>query len=110
MFTRKMLAAGVLVGLGVFAPALAAGADDYVNTVPPTTPSSVEGTVVTRATVRTDPTSTKPTVLGATQTRGLAGLPVTGGDIAELTIVGLASVATGTVLVRRSRRSSPQPA
>jgi hypothetical protein len=104
MMTRKMLAAGALVALGVFAPVLSASADDYVNH---STPSSVEGTVVTRGSVRNDP---KPTVLAATRTRGLAGLPVTGGDIAELTVIGLASLATGTVLVRRSHRTSGQPA
>ncbi|HEV7887333.1 MAG TPA: LPXTG cell wall anchor domain-containing protein [Acidimicrobiales bacterium] len=36
-----------------------------------------------------------------------AGLPVTGGDIAGMTIVGLAAIGTGTVLVRRSRKSTP---
>lgn len=38
-------------------------------------------------------------------------LPVTGTDIAGLTIVGLAAIAGGTVLARRSRpRAEPQTA
>jgi hypothetical protein len=33
-----------------------------------------------------------------------AGLPVTGGDVAELTIIGLALVAGGTIIRRTARR------
>jgi hypothetical protein len=48
---------------------------------------------------------TRPTeVLGVQATRG--GLAVTGGDVAGLTVMGLAFIGVGTVLVRRSR---PQP-
>lgn len=32
------------------------------------------------------------------------GLPITGGDVAGLTVVGFAAVGAGTVLVRRTRR------
>ena len=44
-------------------------------------------------------------VLGESITRSSGGdtLPVTGGDIAGLVAVGAGAIATGTVLVRRSR-------
>ena len=51
-------------------------------------------------------------VLGTTETRGqvLAAeqtLPVTGGDIAGLAILGVSLVGVGTVVVRRTRRTAP---
>lgn len=102
MFRRKMVVAGAAVALGVLAPMAMAAADDYVDQSIPTVPPSVEGTILTR--------TPKPQVLGENQSRG-ASLPVTGGDIAELTFIGLAAVGTGTVLVRRSRRANaPEPA
>ena len=44
-------------------------------------------------------------VLGESQSRSSAGdtLPVTGGDIAGMVAVGAGAIATGAVLVRRSR-------
>lgn len=44
-------------------------------------------------------------VLGESVTRSGGGdtLPVTGGDIAGLVVVGAGAIATGTILVRRSR-------
>jgi LPXTG-motif cell wall-anchored protein len=66
---------------------VAAAADDYVGTPPPTVLGE---------------TLQKPVVAAATQTRS-AGLPVTGGDIAGLTFVGIGAIGLGTVLVRRRR-------
>ena len=40
-------------------------------------------------------------VAGAADSRGL---PITGGDVAGLSVVGFAAIGAGTVLVRRTRR------
>lgn len=78
-----------VVALGLFAgPVLAAHADDYVGA---------------ETAVRHDPSG--PKVLGNDVARS-SGLAVTGGDIAELTAIGLGAVGIGTVLVRRSRRTA----
>lgn len=106
MNARKLLLVGAVAAFGVLAPVAASADDNYVNTsVPTTTPPTVEGTILTRTS-----DGPKPSVLGSTQTRAPGGLPVTGGDIAELALIGAGAVATGTVLVRRSRRPSAQPA
>ncbi|MDP8993062.1 MAG: hypothetical protein M3N31_08455 [Actinomycetota bacterium] len=44
---------------------------------------------------------------GTNGTDGNNGLPVTGGDIVGLTVMGLGALGVGTVLVRRSRRPVP---
>lgn len=66
-------------------------AQDYVGRTPPTVPvePKVLGQVETRAggTGATDP------------------IPITGGDVAGLTAIGMAAVATGAVLLRRGRRA-----
>jgi hypothetical protein len=78
-----------LVAFGIFAaPAVAARADDYVGS---------------DTTVRTK--TSDPVVLGNSVARS-SGLAVTGGDVAELAVIGLAAVGAGTVLVRRSRRTA----
>lgn len=43
---------------------------------------------------------------GAAQTAPTGSLPITGGDAVGLAVIGAAAVATGTVLVRRSRRDA----
>jgi hypothetical protein len=96
MKVRKLLFAGAAV-VAVAGIPTAAMADPYVGT----TGGDVLGTTQSRGNTGQ--------VAGTTQSRG-AGLPVTGGDIAGMTIVGLAAVGTGTVLVRRSRRTTSSPA
>jgi hypothetical protein len=91
MKLRKLLMAGAIAAVVVGLPA-AAMADDYTGN----NGSSVLGTQLTRSAPAAAPAST---------TRG-AGLPVTGGDIAGMTAIGLAAVGTGTAMVRRSRRRS----
>ncbi|MDQ1403790.1 MAG: hypothetical protein QOG03_2106 [Actinomycetota bacterium] len=77
-----------LFALGLFTgPVVAAHADDYVGS---------------NTTVRS---SSGPAVLGSNVSRS-SGLAVTGGDVAELAVIGLAAVGAGTVLVRRSRRTA----
>lgn len=86
-----MFLAASAVGLAVLSgPALAQTADDgaYVG----------GETVVRGGELHRDPQ-------GDGDTRGRA-LPVTGGDIAGLVAIGAAAVGTGTVLVRRTRRSA----
>jgi hypothetical protein len=92
MKVRKLLFAGAAAVAVVGIPT-AAMADPYVGTKG----GDVLGTTQTRGNTGQ--------VAGTTQSRG-AGLPVTGGDIAGMTVVGLAAVGTGTVLVRRSRRTA----
>jgi hypothetical protein len=77
-----------LVVAGALAAPAAAGADPYVGNDTP----QVKGEDLVRG---------SGDVAGNTESRGL---PITGGDVAGLTALGLASVGTGTVLVRRSRR------
>ena len=47
------------------------------------------------------PETTKPTVLGTTQTRGMA---LTGGDVVGLVAIGGGAVAVGTALVLAARK------
>lgn len=92
MKARKMFLAGAIAaaGLGVSAPAFAQ--TDYVS--PPG--DEVLGTDLSRTT----PAATAPTDAAG------GSLPVTGGDIVGLTVIGAAAMGTGIVLVRRSRRTA----
>ncbi len=77
---------GGLAATAALALPTAASAQDYVNGEKP----QVQGESVDRPRAQAD-----------TETRG--GLPITGGDVAGLTAIGVAAVGVGTVLVRRSR-------
>ena len=95
MKIRNMLvAAAVLVGVTA-APAVAQ--TKYVGGK-----TEVKGNTETRPA----PLNPGAQVSGAGDSRssGAGGLPITGGDMAGLTALGLAAVGTGSVLVRRSRR------
>ena len=96
MKAHRALLAVAAFGVAVVGPARVAVADDY----PIKRLTEVEGVQLVRA---PDPTVR---VLDVT-TAAPAGttLPVTGGDIAGLTVMGLGAVGVGTVLVRRSRRT-----
>ena len=59
------------------------------------------GTVPTVGGTSTVPETTPPTVLGRTETRGLA---VTGGDVLGLVAIGGGAVAVGSALVLAARR------
>lgn len=85
----KQLLTGIAVTAALAVPT-AASAQDYVNQEQP----DVAGITDTR-------TDTAP----ADDSRG-GSLPITGGDIAGLTAIGLAAVGAGAVLVRRSRRAT----
>jgi LPXTG-motif cell wall-anchored protein len=77
-----------LVLAGAAAPA-ASAAEDYITNNPP----QVLGETLTR----------KPAAAGTSAARSL---PITGGDMAGLTALGLGAIATGSVMVRRSRRTA----
>lgn len=128
---RRILTFSALVFAMMFASAVAAGAqDDGYGGTPPvqTPPAEVGGDVVTPgtpatpanpagpgtpATPATPANSTKPAavVKGDVVTRPLAadvsrgGLPVTGGDLVGLTVLGLAAIGVGTALVATRRRN-----
>lgn len=98
---RLVLATGIAVG-SVITPAVAsAQTDPYVSRPPEVSgidegrPTEVAGVEVERA---------APAVAGQGET-----LPVTGGDVVGLTVIGVAAIGAGTVLVRRARRA-PSPA
>lgn len=65
----------------------------------PETPATTQPPEAPPTTVVTVPTTT-PTAHGS-------ALPITGGDILSLSLLGAAAFAAGTVLVRRTRRSRP---
>lgn len=90
MSTRsRILAVGVAVGALVGVPSVAAWADEYVGPPPTVKGESFTRTTVQASTARRDP-----------------GLPITGGDIAGLTMAGVGAIGIGTVLVRRGRTRS----
>ena len=51
----------------------------------------------------------EPAVQASSQTAPVtpSSLPLTGGDVAGLTLIGLVLVGGGTILVRRTRRPAP---
>jgi LPXTG-motif cell wall-anchored protein len=70
-----------------------------------TTTTVPDGDQVDAATVSATPAA-PGTQVAATSATNEATLPMTGGDIAGLTILGGGAFAVGAVLVRRSRRSN----
>lgn len=93
---RRSLVGAVLLALVVtiWAPMAAAEDDPYVNPTPPTVAPFEE---------ERDPPTTE-TVLGTTQSRG--PLPLTGGDVIGLVILGGGLAGVGLVLRAGSRRRS----
>lgn len=95
---RRWVAAAVLsVALLSGAPGALAAPDDYVGRTPPTVPTDpvepkVLGQVETRAATQTGTGATDP-------------IPITGGDVVGLTVLGVAAIAAGTALLRRGRRA-----
>lgn len=102
--TAMTLLAGASLLLA--APALAAD-ETYTTTPPSTVCVAANGAVSTNP---ADCTEVLPTVLENTtvpsrvraQDSG-SSLPVTGGDITQLAIIGAGAVALGSLLVRKSR-------
>lgn len=105
----------VLVGsltLFVVAPNFAAAqsAPDYPGPAAPGVPTEVAGVVI----ARNPSAAPAPVVAGTQASRGATGaaaptgqaLPVTGGDIAGLVVLGFGAIGTGGVLLRRSRARS----
>jgi LPXTG-motif cell wall-anchored protein len=93
MNVRRLVVGAALAG-AVLAPQAAASAQTAEGGPYDLPTAEVKGTQF----------ETRPTeVAGVQSTRTL---PVTGGDVAGLTVLGLAFIGVGTVLVRRGR---PQP-
>lgn len=90
---RRMVAAVTLaLGMGLAVPA-AAGAQGNDDTY-----------VGGQQLVRGEQLQPAPAVRGVRAQRAQEGLPVTGGDLMGLTIMGLGAIGAGTILVRRTRR------
>lgn len=86
---------GMAIAITLAIPGVAA-AEDYVNQEQPK--------VLGEGQARTD-AEPAPAAASAGDTRG-GSLPITGGDVAGLTAIGVAAVGVGTALVRRSRRAT----
>ena len=115
---KKLVMAGIVAALWVAVP----GTAGATHCPPDQTYPCVHGTEVTRP----PDTPTPPRQVQGTQgarsaavdadaadatdgTDGTGtggGLPVTGGDVVGLTAMGLGALAVGSVLVRRSRRTT----
>lgn len=91
----RLLAAGT-VAAGVMLPAVALaqeGGDEYPTpSSTPEVPSTVPGTVTAGGSTAVDTSG------------GGGSLPVTGGQIAGLTLIGLGVTGAGVVMVRLGRR------
>lgn len=87
----RRIAVGVLASLAVFAPATA-GAQDYPG-------GTTDERVLSDQQDRPAADPGTGAVAAAQQT-----LPVTGGDLLGLTVLGVGLVGGGAVVVRRSRR------
>lgn len=99
---RRRLAGTVfLIGMLGTASAALAG-PEYVGRTPPTVPNDPGAAKVLGQ------AETRGTATGGTATGGTGAtdpIPITGGDVAGLTAIGIAAVATGAVLLRRGRRA-----
>lgn len=82
------------VALLVFAPTAADAKDDYIRE-----PVAVQGVELARPA-----SAPAPVVLSQEADPDDDRIPITGGDVVGLTVMGLASVAVGTALTRRARR------
>jgi LPXTG-motif cell wall-anchored protein len=115
MKTRTSVAvAAFLLGMSIGVPALAAQTAYPLQTAT-TVAGDTGDTGDTGETGKTGDTGTGDTAdTGDQETAGAAAdrsgqaagsLPVTGGDVIGLTLLGAGALAAGTVLVRRTRRS-----
>lgn len=98
--TKKTLTLSAVLGflmLMVLAPA-ASAQNDYSN---PTTPQESPPVVENDGQDRSE-------VLGEEVERSTEVLPVTGGDIIGLAVIGLGAAASGTAVVAASRRRKHQ--
>jgi hypothetical protein len=91
----KVFAAGVALSAVAGAPSTALAAEDYVGKTPPQEEDRVLGTTFSR----------EPQVESVRTSRApeAGGLPITGGDVAGMTLIGFGAVALGSVLLRRGR-------
>lgn len=90
-----MVRGSLLVGavaLLALAPTAAGAQDDYIRE-----PVAVQGVEIARP-------ASAPVVLSQEADPDDDRIPITGGDVVGLTVMGLASVAVGTALTRRARR------
>jgi hypothetical protein len=95
---RRSLVAAAFVTVGVGLPSAAAAQTLYTGTPTPNVGRADVG-------ARPAPSAAAGRILRA-QAESSTSLALTGADIAELGLIGLGAVTTGTVLVRRSRRTT----
>lgn len=97
----KTRVVGLGIGLGMtavaFMPGVAHAADSNCGYTGCTNPSVPPSNPPGNQTVTSDPFANQAPS---------GGLPFTGADVAGMTIIGVAALATGSVLVYRSRRSA----
>ncbi len=97
--TRKVCVtvAAAAVAFTVGMPAAVSAQGLYTGT-----PAPNAGTADTSAPAA----SSSRVVAASVRTQGSSGLALTGSDVAGLGLVGLGAVATGSILVRRGRRTA----
>jgi LPXTG-motif cell wall-anchored protein len=101
-----VLAVGLILPLGASAASaqVCAPTDDYCtevdNSDSEVLPGNVE--VPTGAPAQAEVPGPAPAAAQAPS----GGLPLTGGDVVGMTVIGAGAIAVGTVLVRRSKRAS----
>lgn len=94
--TKKVAIAGAALVAWIAVPAGAWAQVGYTGL-----PPEVQGSELRR-----DPQVLGSEVSSETAVDESGDLPVTGGDLVGLTVIGLGAVGAGTVFVRRSRRST----
>jgi LPXTG-motif cell wall-anchored protein len=101
MKTRTSVAAAAfLLGLGISAPIASAYPLQHNSDETTTTSTSAPTT-----TTITDPGDDPGDELGEETTQASGSLPVTGGDVVGIALIGAGAVAAGTLLVRRTRKA-----
>jgi LPXTG-motif cell wall-anchored protein len=110
---RKLAAAGVLVvglalplGTGVASAQQCRVDDDYCNPDTPEVDSSDEEVLPEEIVAKPAQAEIpEEAAVPASQEAPSGSLPLTGGDVVGMSIIGAGAIAVGTVLVRRSKRS-----
>lgn len=103
---RRLLFFCVFVFAATLASGAAAGAQTEVPEYGGNPPVEVDPNEVINTGGEPGPTEA---VLGDVVTRpsaGVGGLPVTGGDLVGLTVIGLGAIGAGTLLVTARRRTA----
>jgi LPXTG-motif cell wall-anchored protein len=93
-----VVAAAFLLGLGIGAPIASAYPLQHKDETTTTTDPGDETTTTT-------PIADPGQQLAGEATQASGSLPVTGGDVVGIALLGAGAVAAGTVLVRRTRKA-----